>query len=143
MRMIKEVSLDAVKVCERDMSLNMGARIDKMNEYLKATVGNMNELTTKSAVQLATSTKNIKEVCSQYFQKFELDLEEQKLKLGGLENKYRDWSKVLIEPHSLNDARVFSLETRIQQEEDLRIKEFKFMQELIRKLAYSMEQLGL
>ena len=50
---------------------------------------------------------------------------------------------MLIEPHSLNDARVFSLETRIQQEEDLRIKEFKFMQELIRKLAYSMEQLGL
>lgn len=67
MRMIKEVSLDAVKVCERDMSLNMGARIDKMNDYLKATVGNMNELTTKSAVQLANSTKNIKQVCSQYF----------------------------------------------------------------------------
>ena len=67
MRMIKEVSLDAVKVCERDMSLNMGARIDKMNDYLKATVVNMNELTTKSAVQLANSTKNIKQVCSQYF----------------------------------------------------------------------------
>jgi len=27
--------------------------------------------------------------------------------------KYENWSKVLIEPTSLNDARLYSLETRI------------------------------
>jgi hypothetical protein len=35
--------------------------------------------------------------------------------------KYENWSKVLIEPSSLNDARLFSLEARIQEEENIRM----------------------
>ena len=62
--------------------------------------------------------------------------------MASLENKYKDWSKVLLEPHSLNDARVFSLESRVKQEEDVRIRENDFLRDLIRKLAYSLEQLS-
>ena len=29
-----------------------------------------------------------------------------------MEEKYKEWSKVLIEPAALNDARLYSLETR-------------------------------
>lgn len=39
--------------------------------------------------------------------------------------------------------RVFSLETRIQSEEEVRIKEYDFMKDLMRKLIYSLEQLSL
>ena len=66
-----------------------------------------------------------------------------RLRTASLENKYLDWSKVLIEPATLNDARVFSLESRMQAEEEVRIKEFDFMKELLRKLIYSLEQLSL
>ena len=59
-----------------------------------------------------------------------------------MELKYKDWSKVLIEPATLNDARVFSLESRITQEEDIRIKEFEFVKDLMKKLVYSLEQLS-
>ena len=38
--------------------------------------------------------------------------------------KYQDWSKVLIEPTSLNDARLFALESRLHEEEEIRIKKF-------------------
>jgi hypothetical protein len=38
--------------------------------------------------------------------------------------KYEDWSKVLIEPSSLNDARLYCLETRLHEEEEIRIKEY-------------------
>lgn len=53
-------------------------------------------------------------------------------------NKYENWSKVLIEPSSLNDARLFALETRIHEEEDIRIKEFEKMRDIIKKLLYSI-----
>jgi hypothetical protein len=65
-----------------------------------------------------------------------------RLRCGTLENKYKDWSKVLIEPATMNDARVFALESRMQEEEELRIKEFDFMKDLMRKLVYSLEQLS-
>ena len=55
-------------------------------------------------------------------------------------NKYENWSKVLIEPSSLNDARLFSLETRIHEEEDIRIKEFEKMRDIIRKLLYTIHE---
>jgi len=42
----------------------------------------------------------------------------------------------------MNDARVFALESRMQEEEELRIKEFDFMKDLMRKLVYSLEQLS-
>ena len=64
------------------------------------------------------------------------------MRCGTLENKYKDWSKVLIEPATMNDARVFALESRMQEEEELRIKEFDFMKDLMRKLVYSLEQLS-
>ena len=55
-------------------------------------------------------------------------------------DKYQDWSKVLIEPASLNDARLYSLESRVHEEEEIRIKEYDFMRDLVKKLIYSLEQ---
>ena len=55
-------------------------------------------------------------------------------------DKYQDWSKVLIEPSSLNDARLYSLESRIHEEEEMRLKEFDFLKDLVKKLIYSLEE---
>ena len=54
-------------------------------------------------------------------------------------DKYQDWSKVLIEPASLNDARLFSLESRMHEEEEIRVREYEFMRDLVKKLIYSLE----
>lgn len=70
-------------------------------------------------------------------------MEELRLRAGTLENKYKDWSKVLIEPATMNDARVFALESRMESEEEARIKEHEFVKDLMRKLVYSLEQLSL
>jgi hypothetical protein len=60
-----------------------------------------------------------------------------------MNQKYADWSKVLIEPTSLNEARLFALETRIQEEEEIRIKEQEYMRDVIKKLIFSLEQTNL
>ena len=62
-----------------------------------------------------------------------------RLRTVSLENKYKDWSKVLIEPATMNDARVFALESRMEGEEEIRIKEVEFLKDLMRKLVYSLE----
>lgn len=55
-------------------------------------------------------------------------------------DKYQDWSKVLIEPASMNDARLFSLESRMHEEEEIRIREYEFLRDLMKKLIYSLEK---
>jgi hypothetical protein len=50
---------------------------------------------------------------------------------------------VLIEPATMNDARVFALESRMESEEEVRIKEHEFTKDILRKLIYSLEQVSL
>lgn len=57
-----------------------------------------------------------------------------------LNQKYADWSRLLIEPTSLNEARLYALETRIHEEEDIRIKEYEYLRDLMKKLIFSLEQ---
>lgn len=54
-------------------------------------------------------------------------------------NKYNDWSRVLIEPMSVNDARLFSLESRLYEEEEMRVKEYEYLRDMMKKLLYSLE----
>ena len=81
----------------------------------------------------------IKLVCCKYFEKYDIELETVKIKAKNVMDKYQDWSRVLIEPASLNDARLYSLESRIHEEEEMRLKEFDFLKDLTKKLIYSLE----
>ena len=46
----------------------------------------------------------------------------------------------MIEPQSLNDARLFSVEARVREEEEIRVYEHEFLRDLLKKLVYSLEQ---
>ena len=78
-------------------------------------------------------------MCCKYFEKYDIELESVSLKAQNVMDKYQDWSKVLIEPASLNDARLFSVESRIHEEEEIRMKEYEFLRDLMKKLIYSFE----
>jgi|TARA_B110000285_G_scaffold86790_1_gene99437 hypothetical protein len=79
-------------------------------------------------------------VCCKYFEKYDIELETVQIKAGSVMEKYQDWSRVLIEPASMNDARLFSLESRMHEEEEIRIKEYEFLRDLLKKLIYSLEK---
>jgi len=81
----------------------------------------------------------IKDVCSNYFERYDKDLEDVQTSMAILNQKYEEWSKVLIEPSSLNDARLFALETRLHEEEDVRVKEYEYLRDLMKKLVFSLE----
>jgi hypothetical protein len=91
----------------------------------------------------ARKFQKIKDVIAKYFDKYDVDLEECKINMKVLNQKYADWSKVLIEPTSLNEARLYALEARLHEEEEIRINEQEYMRDLMKKLIFSLEQTNL
>ena len=120
---VRKTSFELLKATEKELVDRFSDQYTEVKTYMTSNVEFMRDLTANSATSLTASLKQIKQVCSNYFQHYELDLEELRLRTGTLENKYKDWSKVLIEPQTMNDARVFALEARMEGEEEARVKE--------------------
>ena len=66
--------------------------------------------------------KQIQMICCNYFERYDKELNEVKDGLTANGDKYHYWVKKLIEPSSFNDARLFALETRFQEEEEMRFQ---------------------
>ena len=49
----------------------------------------------------------------------------------------------MIEPATLNEGRLFSVETRLTEEEEMRIKEYEYLRDMMKKLLYSLEQMNM
>ena len=48
-----------------------------------------------------------------------------------------------MEPMSVNDARLFAVESRVTEEEEMRVKEYEYMRDLMKKLIYALEQINM
>ena len=51
------------------------------------------------------------------------------------------WINKLIQPQESNQARLFAVNTRIQEGELSRLTDLQFMKETVKKLIYALEQL--
>ena len=65
----------------------------------------------------------IKDVCAQYFSKYEKHLLHQAEMVKALENRQEGWVNSLIKPQEVNQARLFSVDTRIKEGELSRLKD--------------------
>lgn len=83
---------------------------------------------------------NIKVVCAQFFEKYDDALKKVQIQSEQVMQKYQDWSRVLIEPTSINEARLFALESRLKKEEEFRIKDSIICLDSIKKLVLTLEQ---
>ena len=121
----------------------MDVKINKLESTVNESTEDMIMERKATLAKYSKQFDQIKLVCCKYFEKYDIELEAVKIKAKNVMEKYQDWSKVLIEPTSLNDARLFSLESRIHEEEEIRIKEYDFLKDMTKKLIYSLEQLNL
>lgn len=78
-------------------------------------------------------------ICCNYFERYDRELNEVKDGLTANGDKYHYWVKKLIEPSSFNDARLFALETRFQEEEEMRFQQMDMFKDLMKKLVYTVE----
>ena len=84
--------------------------------------------------------KKIKEVCAQFFNKYDKLLTGYDDQIHELDKRIEDWAKLLVKPQEVNQARLFAIDTRLKETEDFRVREAGFMKDIFRKLIYALEQ---
>jgi hypothetical protein len=57
-----------------------------------------------------------------------------------LSGAFKEWGKIVVEPQSMNEARLFSLEKKLDLTQFNRQKEIESIQTHLIKLIYSIEQ---
>ena len=114
-------------------------QFNEVHNYMTTNVEAIKKAAEESHAKFFKSVQSIKKVCSNYFSKYETDQDELKIRITNLQDKYKDWTKVLIEPATLNEGRLFSVESRMTEEEEMRIKEYEYLREMFKKLLYSLE----
>ena len=82
----------------------------------------------------------IKDVCAQYFSKYEKHLVHNNEEIKLLEDRQEIWINRLIKPQENNQAKLYSIDTRIKEAEGNRIKDLDFLRDALKKLIYAMEQ---
>jgi hypothetical protein len=140
---VRIMARDSVNAKEKELTDMMNKKYQKIEEFVNENINDMVQERKATLLKYEKQFNQIKLVCCKYFEKYDAEIEVVKIKADNVMQKYQDWSKVLIEPSSLNDARLFSLEARVHQEEEIRIKEFDFMKDTLKKLIYSFEQVNI
>ena len=128
-------------VLSKDSHLNETLRtgIEGVQKFVAGVAEDLHQKRLEVNAKYTRKFGKVKDVIAKYFEKYDVDMEELKINMKVLNQKYADWSKVLIEPTSLNEARLYALETRLHEEEEIRIKEQEYMRDLLKKLIFSLE----
>lgn len=140
---VRNLATTQMRQQEKELVNRFSGQFNEVNDFMTKSVDFLKKEAKNTNEKFLKSVKNIKQVCSNYFGKYESDLEELKIKIDNLQDKYKDWQRILIEPTTMNEARLFSVESRITEEEEMRIKEYEYMRDMLKKLLYSLEQVNM
>lgn len=137
---IGRIARDSVGEKITELETKMTVLADNLRSTFEENLEDMVIERKQTEGKIVTQFKDIKLVCSAYFEQYNTKMEAVELEQGVLLDKLKAWSKVLIEPATFNDARLFAVETRMENEEEIRMKEFDFIRDQLRKIVFSLEQ---
>ena len=137
---VRIMARDSVAAKEKEITDLMNKQVQTLSKFVDENIEDMVEERKATLAKYEKQFNQIKLVCCKYFEKYDTELATVQIKAQSVMDKYQDWSKVLIEPASLNEARLFALESRMHEEEEIRIKEGEFVRDHLKKLIYSMEK---
>ena len=122
------------------MNLSQKNEIDNLKHFVQIATEKVNNNNDNIYEKYDEKLKKIKDVCAQYFSKYEKHLINHQTIVKDLERQQDQWVKMLIKPQELNQARLYAVETRIQENEQSKMREIDFIKETLKKLIYAMEQ---
>lgn len=82
----------------------------------------------------------IKDVCASYFSKYEKHLLSQQELMQNLEGRQQDWVTTIIKPQEVNSARLYALESRLNEGDKIRNEDNQFHKDTLKKLLFALEQ---
>ena len=140
---VRNLATNEMRKQEKELVNRFSGQFEEVNAFVKESIDFLKKEATDLQAKFVKNSKKIKNVCSNYFNRYDTDLEELKIKIDNLMNKYKDWQRILIEPAAINEARLFSLESRVGEEENMRIREYEYVRDLFKKLLYCLEQVNM
>lgn len=57
-----------------------------------------------------------------------------------MDKRQEDWINTLLKPQELNQARLFSIDTRLKEAEVMKAEDNTFFKDLFKKLIFALEQ---
>lgn len=114
----------------------MKESVDAIKSNLEKT---MNEVLSKNKTQIL----KIKDVCTKYFDKNDDAIKTMQDKVKIVDTTFDEFMNNVVKPQQLGEARLFAVETRLKEEEDLRILELSHIKDIMKKLIFAIEQANL
>ena len=122
-----------------DLTAKQNEEVNKLKDYVITATEKVNTNNGDIYEQYDEKLKKIKDVCAQYFSKYEKHLINHQTIVKDLERQQEQWVQMLIKPQELNQARLYAVETRISENEQMKMREVDFLKETIKKLIYAIE----
>ena len=76
---------------EKDLVNRFSGQFNEVNDFMTKSVNHLKQEAKTLQERFQSNTKKIKAVCSNYFGRYEQDLDELKIKINNLQDKYKDW----------------------------------------------------
>lgn len=102
-----------------------------------------NELTAKlEALNQASKnrTTKIKDICTEYFSQHEENVREIQGKVTGVTKAFDEWKMYVMNPQSINEARIHSLDVKWDEIEVQVNHNFSLIYNIVKKLLFSLQK---
>lgn len=117
--------------------------LEGMREHVEATKNTLNKSMQDTLSKNKSQIIKIKDICTKYFEKNDEALQVMQDKVKIVDSTFDDFMNNVVKPQQLGEARLFAVETRLKEEEDLRIVELSHMKDIVKKLIFAIEQANL
>ena len=84
--------------------------------------------------------EKIKGICTDYFAQNEESVIEIKTKVNGVINSFEEWKMYVMNPQSVNEARIHSLDVKCDDIEKQVSNNFSVIYNIVKKLLFSLQQ---
>ena len=125
---------------KEEQAASQKQEIDKLRDFVSVATEKVNSNNDDIYEKYDDKIKKIKEVCAQYFSKYEKHMINQQTIVKDLERQQDQWVNMLIKPQELNQARLYAIETRMAESDQAKVADVEFLKETMKKLIYAIEQ---
>lgn len=85
-------------------------------------------------------TNKIKDICTDYFTKHEDNVKEIQGKVSGVTQAFDEWKMYVMNPQSINEARIHSLDIKCDEIETAVNNNFNIIYAIVKKLLFTLQQ---
>eukprot|EP00347_Sterkiella_histriomuscorum_P021096 403335268 len=108
----------------------------RVEEYKDSVNERMKGLNTKTKCKIS----KIKDICTNFFKSYEDSLNQMKNQFIEVHDAFQSWNRNVVRPNEMKEAKLYSLEQRMNIEESQRLNDVILIRDVVNKFIFSMHQ---